>query len=153
MNGAYVNGATTYRPAPYSIGGGTYGLGGTTVRPGGDGAIHVRWGSLPGKVTKLKVAGSSSAGKRKLTWKKPAGTVTGYKIVVIQKGKKKYNGVHLISKTVSPRTTVLKKKQLFAKAKKLNKFKGSSANFVVHVKALNIMGEGPVAKKKFQAVK
>ena len=153
VNGAYVSGAPTYRPAPYSVEGGTYGLGGTAARPGGDGVIYVRWGSLPGKVTKLKVAGSSSAGKRKVTWKKPTGTVTGYKIVVTQKGKKKYNGVHLISKTVSPRSTVLKKKELFAKAKKLNKFKGSRANFVVHVKALNVMGEGPVAKKKFQAVK
>jgi len=149
VNPAYLVGAAQYRPAPSTVLGTTYGKAGTAAVPGGDGVVWIRWGNLPGKPKKAAVKGKLTAAKRNVTWKKPPGVVSSYRLSVVQTGKKSYRGVQLLNRSVSGKKLVLKKKQLLKRAKKANQFKGSRAKFIVRIHAINVLGNGPEARKKF----
>ncbi len=146
---AYLIGAARYRPAPFTLAGTTYGKAGTAAVPGGDGAVLIQWGDLPGKSAKVAVKGKLSAKKRKVTWKKPSGTVSNYQLTVSQVGKKSYKGRNLLTRSLAGKKLTLKKKQLLKRAKKVNGFKGSRAKLIVRVNAANVLGSGATAKNKF----
>jgi len=159
----------SYGTAPLVVNGVSYGSGGLpdavqANRAGEDGYVEIQYDTpdpepgptpvvTPGVVSGLKVAGKAKAKTRKSHWSAASGAVNHYHVIVTQKGKKKWSKKHLVSKNVSALQVKLTKKQLFNAARKKNKFTGSKATFVVHVRAANSAGFSPYRVKAFKAHK
>lgn len=139
--------AAQYYPAPLTVGGSTFGEGGTTIggaRSGGNGYLQITTLSVaPFSVTGLKVGGKATSKKRNATWTLPRTNIaTSTKVRLKQKGKKGY----LIQRNLGATAT----KATFKRKTILKTRKSSRKTYILLITTSNSFGTSSTVKKAFK---